>query len=235
VVKFSAADEFEDWIENKPREWARIIAARAALRAVPILASSLRGILKRRGSDHVLFPFYLMTPGWMISAWPKRASDPQIRNDTVHGEASLIASRAHDYLVSTAAAVIYFDVVHASMDSYTVAVGYDAYYRAAAASTVNRVCAAAAEAYGFHASNEMLSAVSADATALDAHEPIRLRPKDLSIQELWPTGIPRWASEDWALLKIELFELDEDWNVWTNWYEAPPSRSQDYGVSERSH
>jgi hypothetical protein len=37
---------------------------------------------------------------------------------------------------------------------------------------------------------------------------------------LWPTGVPDWATEGWQILKTALLDAGEDWEVWTDWYEA---------------
>ena len=51
-------------------------------------------------------------------------------------------------------------------------------------------------------------------------------------RQLWPEGAPRNLSDFWSELKAELLARDEDWDVWTRWYderiEGKPSRGEAY-------
>ena len=38
--------------------------------------------------------------------------------------------------------------------------------------------------------------------------------------KLWPASRPHWVSKYWVQLKAELLRLEQDWEVWTDWYEA---------------
>ena len=42
---------------------------------------------------------------------------------------------------------------------------------------------------------------------------------ELARQSLWFGETPSWADENWIKLKRALLALDEDWEVWTDWYE----------------
>ena len=50
----------------------------------------------------------------------------------------------------------------------------------------------------------------------------------LSEMALWPGGIPVWASRHWSEFKSSLPD-DEEWQVWTDWYEA---RLKDQPIDE---
>src|SRR3954454_12067058 len=38
-------------------------------------------------------------------------------------------------------------------------------------------------------------------------------------QRLWLTRIPTWTETAWNRLKGQLLNLDQNWEVWTEWYE----------------
>ena len=70
---------------------------------------------------------------------------------------------------------------------------------------------------------ESLDAVLTDARhledALTESQPAQQGARHLSATPLWPVGPPIWAGRKWADLVDELPD-DEQWWVWTNWYEA---------------
>ena len=43
---------------------------------------------------------------------------------------------------------------------------------------------------------------------------------DILAYKLWPRARPRWISQLWKELKQDLLAAQEDWDVWTDWYEA---------------
>ena len=43
---------------------------------------------------------------------------------------------------------------------------------------------------------------------------------DLASERLWPKGEPTWAVSSWSRLACALQSLNEDREVWTDWYEA---------------
>ena len=62
----------------------------------------------------------------------------------------------------------------------------------------------------------IFGAVSADMTALEQ----QIDPANLAGSPLWPMGVPEWARVNWLKLSKALSRAKEDWEVWTNWYEA---------------
>lgn len=67
---------------------------------------------------------------------------------------------------------------------------------------------------------EIWAAVSADVTALEGRERFKTQSTDLVISELWPPGPPQWATDNWLKLKQTLLRTGDNWEVWTDWYEA---------------
>ena len=70
---------------------------------------------------------------------------------------------------------------------------------------------------------ESLDAALTDARrledALNESQPAQQAARHLSATPLWPVGPPIWAGRKWADLVDELPD-DEQWWVWTDWYEA---------------
>ena len=61
-----------------------------------------------------------------------------------------------------------------------------------------------------------LAALAADADLLDQ----RYSPATLALSSTLWTVVPDWAFEAWAQLEQALLGVQEDWEVWTDWYEA---------------
>jgi hypothetical protein len=82
--------------------------------------------------------------------------------------------------------------------------------RAASAAAPRAASALAARA----ASDAVWNAVSLDASFLAAGGSVAA----LADRALWPPGTPAWAADAWAELTLAL-PADQDWDVWTRWYE----------------
>jgi hypothetical protein len=67
------------------------------------------------------------------------------------------------------------------------------------------------------AGNDLLKSMAADADLLDQG----LSPVSLALSStLWPGPMPDWAFNEWAHLERAFLDVNEDWEVWTDWYEA---------------
>ncbi len=109
----------------------------------------------------------------------------------------------------------------AQSDSYTVYSSGIAAYAAYAARTAIRTALgyeyiAVSAADIVYASDDWPS-LNADIAALRSGQ----RAQDLSLAPLWPEGIPPEMEGEWQRLKSTLLSFpDENWQVWTDWYEA---------------
>lgn len=207
VVEFSKREDLKRWLDGKPREWAVVIAVRAALRVAPTLATTLGqrgGGVRNVGRDIILPTFHEMAVAWVGGTWPIHRAD--IRGPNFSNYPSILAYDRKNAVHVRAAAYA----------ARAAGVSVDANMAATDAVDYAYVAARTADAIAI----DIWSAVSADATALEIAEPMGLRPTDLAIQYLWPTGTPKWAKENWTKLRSALLAADEDWEVWTDWYEA---------------
>ena len=182
-----------------------MIATRAALRALPMLATGLNrsvgeGAKTRR--DTVLPIFRGISTPWIAGTWPGRGEDKIAVASAA--DAAYAAADAASYAASAAAAA-FSTADAAAAAAYASAAAY--------AANASSVAATAADIGA-----DIWAAISADATELESKNAMRV--VDLSIQVLWPTGIPKWAADNWLLLKRALLRAGETWEVWTDWYEA---------------
>jgi hypothetical protein len=87
-----------------------------------------------------------------------------------------------------------------------------------AAALAVRYAADAAEENGHQAAlQQFWNSCAADAGLLEQ----RVSPVTLVLSStLWPGPSPDWAFSEWAELEQALLDANEDWEVWTDWYEA---------------
>jgi hypothetical protein len=65
--------------------------------------------------------------------------------------------------------------------------------------------------------DDLLKSMAADADLLDQG----VSPVSLALSStLWPGPSPDWAFNEWTELENALLDANEDWEVWTDWYEA---------------
>jgi hypothetical protein len=220
VVEFSKREELERWLEGKPREWTVVIAARAALRVVPLLATVLGprgGGLEKAGRDIILPVFRGVAASWVAGTLPSYDTD---LDAYAAYTTSALETRSYPPAAAeaTAAADAAYTTAAADTDLRTAAACAAADYAAKAEAWAGMLNDSVRKADDRGAG--IWAAISADATALEAPQPLGPRAVDLAIYELWPTGTPTWAKENWTKLRSALFAANEDWDVWTEWYEA---------------
>ncbi|NKB60193.1 MAG: hypothetical protein GKS00_28135 [Alphaproteobacteria bacterium] len=195
MVEISNRDDLEAWLEGKEPAIAVAIASRAALRAIPMAATYLRESPKDHSVDIMLPTFRANSVPWFTGYWPN------------HGTEVRSAADAAGYVAAVGAAA---------------AIGYAADVTADAASV--KAYGIAADAAGYAASAAHAAAANATATWAEVSNDAMALEVGHSVQEimasaLWKTGTPVVVSEGWEALKADLLSLDEDWQVWTNWYD----------------
>lgn len=199
MVEFSNREDVERWLRGKPRDIAMVIAARALLRVVPLLANALGG----RGGA------FLVKKDIVIPVLHAAS----IALDAIHGGAGYAGVRgALSYFASSAAAFDVAFVARAAADTLDAVHARDSVPAAADAISAT---AAAGRAAGV-ALNSNYGAVSGDANASERG----MTTISLARSGLWPRGVPEWAKNNWSRLKEALLSLDDNWEVWTSWYEA---------------
>jgi len=194
-LEFRDRDSLRQWLGTQPREVCVVIAARAALRALPLFVRVGEKADARRFSQCMLGVFWSTALARVAAAYPTRANDLRAH--------AAYAAAATAY-VATAAATTASDVAYAAANAA------DVYYAPdAAANAANAADAAAA-------SDEAIifwKALSQDANALGA----RYSVSALARESLWSGGPPASLKLSWARLQTEL--SDPHWRPWLDWYQ----------------
>ena len=75
MTEITDAGGLEDWLKGKLAEFACVLAARAALRAAPVLSHALAGDAETRCREIVLPCFGALAAASFEGAWPGRAGE----------------------------------------------------------------------------------------------------------------------------------------------------------------
>jgi hypothetical protein len=202
VAQFKNDEDVLRWLDAKPREVANVFATRAALRAVPLLVDrAVDGVLGRLRTiprQQVLRAFRAAAVSWARAAYPAdralRAAAATPINDSKIGLSSQLAAE-------------YAAAASAPGEA-------DAAAREFATRAVTHAIHACIEANA-RTINAILEAYSADADLLDG----RIGPVAVANSQLWPGPSNTWPLDEWTQLRPVLLSADEDWDVWTDWYE----------------
>jgi len=201
VPVFRSIEDVAGWLAGQPRDVAVVFAARAALRIIPVLASQfgLHGRqVNKAQSATVLRVFRCVAAAWAAAAYPGRSAE-------LRPAAAVAGSRSDDKTASTAeSAASWASAAAGALDADRFPFHAVTYATDAAA------------AGGSQAFDDILNSYAADAEIIDhGYSPVTLA---LS-STLW-RSTPDWAFEGWAELEGALLGANEDWEVWTDWYEA---------------
>ena len=216
-------EAFQRWLETKPSEWSVVIAARAALRALPLGWRSKFGT--REASDILLPNVRAIAIARLASLIQRRAIDEPFRTAIVRAaNASRDGAPPNSSRHAAAAGAAAFGVPIYKKRSPFPAGTVSRYIRSSLAKTATAAAAVKAVA----AANSEAAACTGDTAtfaatvrqdALDLHA--GTSPDRLARAALWPaTGV--LATEirhAWRRLVHDLCLIDRSWDVWIDWYE----------------
>lgn len=192
---FGDRKKLHSWMRRQPPEAARVLAARAAMRVLPFIHSDPHYQPEDR-PDRRLTLFRANAIAFAYSATPP---DKQIASaaDAVRSLTQLDA-------------LLYGSTKVASRAIEAISSGFplDSGRRAESA-------AKAITTFQFHKIGTV-EAAAADAASLHAG----ISTLRLAASPLWPNGCAEWIMQRWVSFRDDLFSLNEQWEVWTNWYEA---------------
>jgi hypothetical protein len=201
TVKFADSEAVAEWLSRQSDDVAVAFAARAALRVVPAITfsswvSGSKSIARR---EIVLRAFGAVAAAWAVAAYP--AYRDLLNNGARKALFGLGDVRSPPPIRAAAYAAA------------TATGEADVFSRA---SRVISYALDAAAAKGRLAFEALLAAFAVDAGLLDAG----CSPVTLATAKLWPGPTPDWIRDGWAEIRAELLSLNEDWDVWTEWYDA---------------
>jgi len=215
VVEFKNDSELRKWFEGQPREFSVVMASRAALRVVPRVSDlfDVEG-LEVTLSSVLLATFRALASSSAASKYP-----------TAGKELSAVNAAANTARTSYTA----INTANTARAAYSAVEAVEAAaFTAYAAGAVEAVEAAVRTAYAagatFAASSlesylvpgsALFVVFAADANLLEAG----MAPERLARSPLWPNEKTGGLNVQWQDLKKNLLALNQDWQVWTGWYE----------------
>jgi hypothetical protein len=199
---FQEMNDATEWLKGKSRNIAILFATRAALRVIPFLPRPYE-------EEKSLRVFRSVQVAWALAAFPGDAALLRAA-----AEAAALLTAAQDAVkhigateASGAEAAAEWACATAAVDG-PQAHGFSAHAFEFAFATVLQASPTASDAF--------LKACGADAEELDQGT----SPVTLAHAQLWPGRLPGWVSSAWMLLKETLLASNEEWVVWSDWYEA---------------
>ena len=219
ALEISSREELENWLERLPPEqgqWVAVaIAARAALRVVPLVATDAkRGV---SFEDLTFSVFFAAALARVAAVYPSRASELRAANAAANAANVAFAKTAAN---AAAFAAFAADAATFAADPFANAAAFAAAPFTNAANAAANAANAAAFANAANANtlagaaNALWSAVSRDANFIASVGTARA----LAREPLWSGIEPDWSTKHWKLLQDAL-PRENDWQVWIDWYE----------------
>jgi hypothetical protein len=231
-----------EWLDERPSQVSVAMAARAALRALPVLGalSSKRSIPKDRRAKVVLPVFRAVATAWTAARYPvvggqnahatygasfaaqDAARDGERGPGSRHrpiDNGSWGAAQAASH-AARAAAFFQLGAAEAAYradddDAPTAASDADSAASQARSGARGSLPDTAPPGSADSRGDDIDAAFAADAAFIDGGG----SGFALAARPLWLNGIPQWVQEEWARLKSGL-PKGEHWEVWARWYEA---------------
>jgi hypothetical protein len=188
-IEFYDHVQLDAWLKDQPREVGLLMGGRAALRALPVMASDIINSKNEEDfSEAVLKVFRALATAWCMGAYSHHKG---FRFAAASAGAASAAEAVRD--VSATAA--------ASSAGYAVAVRPGDAVRAAAFAIHDNT-----PTFWAQLSNDARRMARGDAISVIAGSP------------LWDEGAPLQTLEPWRQLADYLMSADGSWNVWIDWY-----------------
>lgn len=215
-IELRSREDVERFLANKPREWAEILAARAALRVVPLLAPIFSGALRGRKpkpEDIFLTLVRGMALPWLAALLPSSGQGLRVAAAAAVSAAYIAGRTSIDEPFRPPS------VRAANAARATVAAGA-AYAAAYAARATTEAAAALNARTSVYAADSTFEVFSRDAARLASNG----RADGLRSVPLWDVGaMADVITDGWSRLSKVLRQAEgaPDWSlVWIDWYEA---------------
>jgi hypothetical protein len=190
VVEITSQESLLEWLKDKDKEICVVLASRISLRVVPCRIGFVGEYLQKQSEPLILSSFNVNTLPWLLGSFPNRGEELKgVVIVYVNNDTFDIANAAAVVALSSA----HIDIVYAVCDASTYATAY------AAPSSVK----------------EIWQEINLDILAYESGN----SPKDIMRLPLWQETVPSEITENWSLLKSDLLSLNDNWQVWTDWYD----------------
>jgi hypothetical protein len=200
TVTFADNEAVAGWLNGQSDDVAIVFAARAALRVISTITFSswVSGSKSKARREIVLRAFGAVATAWAVAAYP-----------------------GHRDLLNKAARSALFGLGDVRSPSPIRAAAYASATATGEVGAVSRALRVIGYALDAAASKgrlpfeSLLAAFGVDASLLNQG----FSPVTLANSRLWPSPLPDWVRDSWAELRAELLGLNENWDVWTEWYD----------------
>jgi hypothetical protein len=218
LLEITDHERLEEWLRTQPRQVAVAIAARAALRALPIIqteASTERDSFP----SLVLSVFRATAISWTVARFPDFRTASAIPAILANTSTTVLArlAEASTFAVQAATAAVRATIVIDPPASAAVADTVDAAARAVYSGTgYSPYGMDFATKFGADPVTEAFwSAVSVDAIQAQQGETASF----IADSPLWFHDQPERLKDLWKDMKSILLAAGQDWQVWTTWYD----------------
>lgn len=208
-LRFIDQEDLEAWLKTQPHEVAVAIAARAALRVLPLTACISPLLLARHREELILAIIEANAVARVAAKHPSQSINNHVGRRAWEAANAADATDAAAYAAGAAAA---FAVTNPAR-AVARAADATAYARARRRFPGRLADSASILARGTFAA-AMWKVVSHDANLIVFGRSA----SELASRPLWPDGAPDWASDHWGRLRDTL-PREDDWQVWIDWYQ----------------
>lgn len=218
MVKINDENDLEQWLKDKPDKWAVRLATRAVLRSVPALSFQIdpkSNTISDFSAQRTLAAFRAIHAAWFIS---------EVGSATIPDAVDLAASECERFAKGIAEDTrrVLFCMAYAA---YAASGNNPAYTAASSILDAIRSPGSAIRVTTRSLGQPQLIERVTRHTWDAFQQEINSLERGLSVDAfdgapLWPTKQLTWVSSSWRKLKTSLFARNENWSVWTDWYES---------------
>lgn len=199
--------ELKIWLEGQDRQVASCVSARAAMRVLPMLDSYVLRDTEKWILQILVPCFRAVQASWFVACWVKSESGILSAANSLLGKQAQVDT-SFDFVVTATTARA------CGLSAYAAAAVEDFDSAGAAHSSIRASISA------FHNVDTKIYDVLNNELATDIGLLEGQKTRDqLWRQSLWEDEFPILFSKSWSTLKQYLLSQDENWQVWTDWYE----------------